>query len=258
MDSIIQQLEDGFAAQQLQRVDSSPDELEQALLTVKAYVAIENCVAVLSDLSADKSYVYGGAFAEFLGIGRQTETPLVLASKWEDVIYGKIHPDDLLERHVLELRFFHLLGTKEPSQRLDYSTACIIRALDGVGEYQHIHHRTLYLRNNSKGRLWLALCLYNFLNYAPSQVVGIQGKIINNKTGEVIPVEQYTNCTSMISSREREVLGCIRDGLASKEIAHRLHISINTVNRHRQNIFAKLGAKNAVEAVQTATAMNLI
>lgn len=257
MDQIIQQLEDSFASQQLAEKDSSTMQLEQCLQVVKAYATIEHCVAVLSDLTADKSYIYSGAFADYLGIEKHLSSPLVIESKWEDEIYSKIHPDDLFERHVLELRFFHFLEQLPPHERLCYNTSCRIRALNHNGEYQPINHRTLYLQNNDKNRLWLALCLYNFSNDA-SPFMGIQGKIINNKTGEIIPIDQYDNCTEILSSREKEILQCVREGLLSKEIALRLHISINTVNRHRQNILEKLGVKNSMEAIQTALAMHLI
>jgi DNA-binding NarL/FixJ family response regulator len=44
----------------------------------------------------------------------------------------------------------------------------------------------------------------------------------------------------------------------SKEIASRLFISINTVNRHRQNILMKLQASNSVEACRVAKGLKLI
>jgi len=36
----------------------------------------------------------------------------------------------------------------------------------------------------------------------------------------------------------------IRQGKRSKEIAEKLTLSVNTVNRHRQNIFQKLNVSN--------------
>ena len=51
---------------------------------------------------------------------------------------------------------------------------------------------------------------------------------------ETLSLKQETN--SILSEREKEILELIRKGMRSKEIASELHISINTVNRHRQNI----------------------
>lgn len=50
-----------------------------------------------------------------------------------------------------------------------------------------------------------------------------------------------------LTTRELELLPLIADGLQSHEIAERLCISKVTVDRHRQNILAKLGKHSAAE-----------
>ncbi|MBP7498932.1 MAG: response regulator transcription factor [Chryseobacterium sp.] len=50
----------------------------------------------------------------------------------------------------------------------------------------------------------------------------------------------------------------IQDGKRSKEIAELLFISINTVNRHRQNILEKLRVGNMTEACAMATKLGWI
>ena len=57
---------------------------------------------------------------------------------------------------------------------------------------------------------------------------------------------------------ELEILRLIEAGNMSKEIASKLFISINTVNRHRQNILMKLQASNSVEACRVAKGLRLI
>jgi len=49
-----------------------------------------------------------------------------------------------------------------------------------------------------------------------------------------------------LTIREREILGLVAQGLSSKEIAVRLHLSARTVETHRQNIMAKLDIHSAV------------
>lgn len=63
---------------------------------------------------------------------------------------------------------------------------------------------------------------------------------------------------NVLSQREREVLRLIDQGKLSKEIADQLSISINTVNRHRQNILEKLNVDHAIEACKVARAMGLL
>ncbi len=50
-----------------------------------------------------------------------------------------------------------------------------------------------------------------------------------------------------LTTRELELLPLIAEGLQSHEIAERMSISKNTVDRHRQNILAKLGKRSAAE-----------
>jgi two-component system response regulator NreC len=62
----------------------------------------------------------------------------------------------------------------------------------------------------------------------------------------------------VLTEREREVLGLIAQGLTNQEIADRLVISIKTVNRHRENIMAKLNLHSRVELVRYGIEKGLI
>lgn len=55
-----------------------------------------------------------------------------------------------------------------------------------------------------------------------------------------------------LSLREREILKLVAEGLSNKEIANRLHLSVQTVKVHLTRIFHKLGVRNRVEAAQYA------
>ncbi len=61
-----------------------------------------------------------------------------------------------------------------------------------------------------------------------------------------------------LTDREREVLTAIAQGLSNQEIAGRLTISVKTVNRHRENIMAKLNLHSRVELVRYAIEKGLI
>ncbi|ULT24190.1 helix-turn-helix transcriptional regulator [Sphingobacterium sp. E70] len=72
--------------------------------------------------------------------------------------------------------------------------------------------------------------------------------IFNQVSGEVFPLDKE-EMKDVMSVREREVLRCIRAGMSSKDIAEKLTLSVNTVNRHRQNILQKLRVRNSHEAI---------
>ena len=67
-----------------------------------------------------------------------------------------------------------------------------------------------------------------------------------------------TNTPPEFTEREKEIVSLCRDGLLSKEIANRLHISPRTVDNHKGNIFKKLGINNTLEMVQYATKYGII
>src|SRR3954464_2388679 len=64
--------------------------------------------------------------------------------------------------------------------------------------------------------------------------------------------------TSQISEREREILCLVAMGATNQEIAHRLHISINTVKVHLRNIFEKIGVASRTEATVFAIRQGLV
>lgn len=61
-----------------------------------------------------------------------------------------------------------------------------------------------------------------------------------------------------LSTREREVLKALADGLSNKEIGERLFISHRTVDTHRTNLMKKLGVHNLAELVRIAIAAGLV
>ena len=62
----------------------------------------------------------------------------------------------------------------------------------------------------------------------------------------------------ILTSREREVLGLIVEGLKNKEIADRLYISVNTVEKHRSNIMDKLNTHSTAGLIAFAADKGLI
>lgn len=52
-----------------------------------------------------------------------------------------------------------------------------------------------------------------------------------------------------LTPREREILTLVARGYSSKQIAHQLKISDNTVANHRKNMLARNAAKSSAELV---------
>ena len=61
-----------------------------------------------------------------------------------------------------------------------------------------------------------------------------------------------------ITPREREVLQALAEGLSNKEIAARLHMSVDTERTHMMNILNKLGVHSRLQALLFATRHGLV
>ncbi len=64
--------------------------------------------------------------------------------------------------------------------------------------------------------------------------------------------------SSILTSREREVLQLVAEGTKSKDIAARLFVSIKTISTHRQQIMTKLNLNNVAELTLFAIREGLI
>ena len=61
-----------------------------------------------------------------------------------------------------------------------------------------------------------------------------------------------------LSLRECEILDLLASGQSNKELARTLGISPNTVKTHVARVYEKLGARNRVQAIETARGLSLI
>lgn len=60
---------------------------------------------------------------------------------------------------------------------------------------------------------------------------------------------QSERLLAALTPRERAVLACLAEGAGHREVAQQLHMSVNTVRTHLQNLMAKLEVHSALEAV---------
>lgn len=230
------------------------DELDVCRQQAKNLVAIEGNIAVLSDFQADISYIYVGGFGRLFGLEPGEST---IDSAFEEGVFEKIHPDDLLERHILELSFFEMQKRIPSQERQAFSTYCRLRVQNSSGVYVQVIHRTIYLRSFHNGSIWLALCLYS-PDTTGGVGQGIDGRVVNAVTGEVIRFERYAQFgKGLISRREMEVLQHLANGMNSGQIAALMHLSVYTVRRHRQNLITKLKVSNTSEAIKTCLFMGI-
>jgi len=61
-----------------------------------------------------------------------------------------------------------------------------------------------------------------------------------------------------LTPREREVLQALAEGLSNREIAERLHMSVDTERTHMVNILSKLGAHSRLQALVLAARAGVV
>jgi DNA-binding NarL/FixJ family response regulator len=62
--------------------------------------------------------------------------------------------------------------------------------------------------------------------------------------------DELERLLALLTPRERAVLDCLAEGAGHRDaVAEQLHLSVNTVRTHLQNLTAKLGVHSALEAV---------
>ncbi len=69
--------------------------------------------------------------------------------------------------------------------------------------------------------------------------------------------EQIPSIFSILTPRECEVLQLISEGKTNKEIAHKLGVSVKTIDTHRQQIMSRLDIHNVAELTRYAIKMGL-
>ena len=70
--------------------------------------------------------------------------------------------------------------------------------------------------------------------------------------------ERSTAIGPQLSARELEVLSYLPTQLSAREIADALHVSLNTVKTHMQNVYRKLGCDSREAAVERARRLHLL
>ena len=156
-----------------------------------------------------------------------------------------------------ECEFFKHVDLLDPSEKCSRIASCRLRMLGRSGRYFAVDNTTQVLRTSPAGKVWLILCTYRLSPYGADSS-DILPRITDVGSGRVLTLPLASRRSSILSDREKQILRMIGEGMASKQIAAGLGISVNTVNRHRQNILARLSVGNSIEAFAAATAMKLI
>ena len=86
-----------------------------------------------------------------------------------------------------------------------------------------------------------------------------EGKLYLSVDLNSVDINKHLNTpVPVISTREKEVLQLISEGLTNPQIAEQLFISQHTVDTHRKNLLAKFDVNNTASLIKLAAQHNLI
>lgn len=257
MDILRKEINSIYYSQSLDRESLDAAEVEACKRLAEGYVGVNGACSVITDASCDRCYLFAGRFGSLMGLTDAPELYQEVDSSDEDIIYNRLHPEDLVEKRMLEYEYFKFVDKLNAEDKTRYKGVCRIRIRNRAGDYIFLDNSVQIMRPSPAGKIWLILCCYDL---SPRQDAGngIEPRIVNNLTGEIISLSLSAQKDRILTEREKEILLLIKDGKLSKQIAGILNISIHTVNRHRQNIIEKLCVANSVEAVAAASAMKLL
>jgi DNA-binding CsgD family transcriptional regulator len=129
------------------------------------------------------------------------------------------------------------------------------------GSNARLVQQVVVLEQDRRGAIWLVLIVNDLLRDG-SVDASTRRQLRNLRSGKLYLFaeedEPGEGKEPRLSKREIEVLGLVAVGMASREIADRLYISVATVNNHRQHILEKTGARNSADAVRYAAELGLI
>ena len=72
----------------------------------------------------------------------------------------------------------------------------------------------------------------------------VSARMVSNMIGAGSRPAATSTALDTLTTREREVLKLVAEGLGNKQVAHQLSLSVKTVEKHRSSLMRKLGLRN--------------
>lgn len=229
-------------------------EVEKHIFFLKQLATVENSSVGVVDVYK-QNYVF--VQSKFLAsLGMSVEDIMKVGQK---IFFSIMHPNDVpfvIETHC---RSFEFLLQLPVTERKKYKTIYDFRLKDKNGEYIRFIQQVVPIELDANGSIWLML-LINDIVSGTSEFKKQQRRLVNIETGKLYLYndEDELNSKTILSKREIEILGLLAKGMASKNIADELSLSVNTVNNHRRNILEKTDTYSTAGAVRYAISLGLM
>lgn len=184
-----------------------------------------------------------------------TGHPIEYGKKGFEFLQATIHPEDFERTMIISKRSHEILMSIPLEERKNTKLRMNYRFNHPTKGWIMLLHQACFTEFTNEGFPALAHgFLFEINDFAQLK---IQIGVLELNTGEI--VQLYTeNKELKLTKREKEILTLAQDGLASKNIADILSISVNTVNNIRATLLKKTGAKNIAELIASASKQGVI
>lgn len=140
----------------------------------------------------------------------------------------------------------HLINCYKRENKLCKYNLCFPVKLPNGQEKEILQQNAFYLPELYQGHYLLS----TYSDISSLQIKkSIHATLLVGSNSQNICPKEFQSNQLHFSKREIEISKLLKKGYSSKCIADRLHISFHTVNKHRQNMMEKSGAKNTAELV---------
>lgn len=242
-----------FASQKLSV--SMPDytDFEKRISLLERLSEVENSSINVLDFYQKKYVFVRSKFSELIGYDKESGMEI-----GPSYYLSLMHPDDIPVLLDTFQKAFFFISNQPLNERKNFKLIYNFRIRGKYNVYYPLIQQAVTLELDSKGNIWLLL---NITDLLPDKDLSnkVNRQLIHIKNGKQYLFNDDFNdqARPILSIREIEVLKLASSGFASKEIAEKLFISINTVNNHRQKILEKTEAANTAEAAAYAKYLGL-
>lgn len=193
-----------------------------------------------------------GNTEQVLGYPREALLPLS-----PEESFALIHPQD---SYAVSLAFAYMrkfTSTQPGYDPVKYRFVFHYRLRHPAGHYQYIVDEKLAIANHAQRSVYFTL----FNNATPQRsFTGVKLEIYQHQPAGLMKLTEYhpQATDARLTSREREIIQLMSQGLGVHAISEKLTISCSTVKNHRNNLFRKLQVKSALELLHLARQLHWI
>jgi len=249
-----------LGSHRIRQRDIDPARLAAHIPLLERLDAVDSSSVVVYDLFQQRYVFLTSSFRFLLGYSREDAL-----AEGPEYFYRRMQPDDLLVVLDSVTQTFRFLERQPPESRSGYKLSFDFRIRAADERMIRLVQQVVVLELDARGNPWLVLAVNDL---APEAALDAPAgrRLVSLKDGSTVlfsadaadAAESPAPFVPRLSKREIEILGLVGAGMASREIADRLFISVATVNNHRQNILSKMHAKNSADAVRYAAKAGLL